>query len=113
MGALTEGLGAVGGATGTVDTLGALGTLDAGDSTGAGTRGAAQATNSIGNTQRPQRLQVLRRLVRKPITVVGNVRGQDMLLILLEALGAGAIMVFIVWWTMFAGRSDKQQQDDE
>ena len=29
-----------------------------------------------------------------------------MLLILLEALGAGCIFVLIVWWTMFSGRSE-------
>lgn len=29
-----------------------------------------------------------------------------MLLILLEALGAGLILVLIVWWTMFSGRSE-------
>ncbi len=28
-----------------------------------------------------------------------------MLLILLEALGAGCILGLIVWWTMFSGRS--------
>ena len=27
-----------------------------------------------------------------------------MALILLEALGAGLLLVFIVWWTMFSGR---------
>ena len=27
-----------------------------------------------------------------------------MLLLLLEALGALAVLVLIVWWTMFAGR---------
>jgi hypothetical protein len=27
-----------------------------------------------------------------------------MTLILLEALGAGLLLVLIVWWTMFAGR---------
>lgn len=27
-----------------------------------------------------------------------------MLLLLLEALGAGLIFVLIVWWTMFSGR---------
>ncbi len=30
--------------------------------------------------------------------------GNNMWLILLEALGAGLILVFIVWWTMFSGR---------
>ena len=27
-----------------------------------------------------------------------------MWVILLEALGAGLLLVFIVWWTMFSGR---------
>jgi len=31
-----------------------------------------------------------------------------MLLILLEALGAGCILVLIVWWTMFSGRADSE-----
>ena len=33
-----------------------------------------------------------------------------MLLILLEALGAGCILVVIVWWTMFSGRSETEAQ---
>jgi nitrogen fixation-related uncharacterized protein len=36
-----------------------------------------------------------------------------MLLILLEALLAGAILVFIVWWTMFSGRRDGERRDEE
>ncbi len=32
-------------------------------------------------------------------------------LILLEALGALALLVFIVWWTMFSGRK-KGEMDD-
>jgi hypothetical protein len=35
-----------------------------------------------------------------------------MLLILLEALGALAILVFIVWWTMFSGRNKGERKDD-
>ena len=31
-----------------------------------------------------------------------------MWLILLEALGAGCILVLIVWWTMFSGRADAE-----
>jgi hypothetical protein len=31
-----------------------------------------------------------------------------MWLILLEALGAGCILVLIVWWTMFSGRSEAE-----
>ena len=44
-----------------------------------------------------------------------------MTLLLLEALGALLILVFIVWWTMFSGRkngelkdgSDEKQKNDE
>jgi nitrogen fixation-related uncharacterized protein len=33
-----------------------------------------------------------------------------MLLILLEALGAGCILVVIVWWTMFSGRAETEAE---
>ena len=36
-----------------------------------------------------------------------------MLLILLEALGAGAILVLIVWWTMFSGRRDGERKEED
>ena len=36
-----------------------------------------------------------------------------MLLILLEALGAGCILVLIVWWTMFSGRERGELRQDE
>jgi hypothetical protein len=36
-----------------------------------------------------------------------------MWLLLLEALGALAILVFIVWWTMFSGRRGGEREDDE
>ena len=32
-------------------------------------------------------------------------------LILLEALGAGILLVLIVWWTMFAGRRRGEMND--
>jgi len=35
-----------------------------------------------------------------------------MLLLVLEALGALLIFVFIIWWTMFSGR-DKGERRDE
>lgn len=35
-----------------------------------------------------------------------------MALLLLEALGALLILVFIVWWTMFSGRSKGELKDD-
>jgi hypothetical protein len=36
-----------------------------------------------------------------------------MWVILLEALGALLILVFIVWWTMFSGRPRGERRDDE
>jgi hypothetical protein len=36
-----------------------------------------------------------------------------MLLLLLEALGALAIFVFIIWWTMFSGRKKGERRDDQ
>jgi hypothetical protein len=38
-------------------------------------------------------------------------RKRVMGLILLEALGAGAILVLIVWWTMFSGRNKGEPPD--
>jgi hypothetical protein len=35
-----------------------------------------------------------------------------MVVILLEALLALALLVFIVWWTMFAGRHRGERRDD-
>jgi cyanate permease len=35
-----------------------------------------------------------------------------MWLILLEALGALALLAFIVWWTMFSGRKKGERRDD-
>jgi hypothetical protein len=34
-----------------------------------------------------------------------------MWLILLEALGALALLVLIVWWTMFCGRKDGERRE--
>lgn len=33
--------------------------------------------------------------------------------LLLEALGALAILVFIVWWTMFSGRKNGERREEE
>jgi hypothetical protein len=35
-----------------------------------------------------------------------------MLFILLEALGAGCILVVIVWWTMFSGRAEAEAEHE-
>jgi hypothetical protein len=34
-----------------------------------------------------------------------------MWILLLEALAAGALLVFIVWWTMFSGRKGGERQE--
>ena len=36
-----------------------------------------------------------------------------MWLILLEAAGAGLLLVLIVWWTMFSGRDRGERRDDD
>ena len=41
-----------------------------------------------------------------------SIRYKRMLLILLEALGAGLILVLIVWWTMFHGRQGGERDKD-
>jgi hypothetical protein len=38
-------------------------------------------------------------------TIASNIRILVMTLLILEALGALLLLVLIVWWTMFAGRS--------
>jgi hypothetical protein len=45
-------------------------------------------------------------------------RNRNMGLIVLEALAAGGILVWIVWWTMFSGRDkgelkDRYREDDQ
>ena len=37
---------------------------------------------------------------------------RPMLLLALEALGALAIFVFIIWWTMFSGRKKGERRED-
>jgi hypothetical protein len=44
-------------------------------------------------------------------TVVAT-QGNTMSLLLLEALGALLLFVFIVWWTMFSGRKKGEMKDD-
>jgi len=36
-----------------------------------------------------------------------------MTLVILEALGAGLLLVGIVWWTMFSGRRGGERIEDE
>jgi hypothetical protein len=43
----------------------------------------------------------------------GNKDIKDMTLIILEALGAGLLLVGIVWWTMFSGRRGGERIEDD
>ena len=36
-----------------------------------------------------------------------------MWILILEALGALALLVLIVWWTMFSGRRGGERRDDQ
>ncbi len=36
-----------------------------------------------------------------------------MTLLLLEALGAMVLLIFIVWWTMFSGRKSGELNEDD
>ncbi|WP_259372452.1 hypothetical protein [Ideonella azotifigens] len=33
--------------------------------------------------------------------------------LVLEALGAGAVLVFVIWWTMFSGRRGGERDRSE
>ena len=46
------------------------------------------------------------------IETVFVLQGNVMTLLLLEALGALLLLVFIVWWTMFSGRKNGELKDD-
>jgi hypothetical protein len=46
-------------------------------------------------------------------TALQRRRGTPMGLLLLEALLALGLLVFIVWWVMFAGRRKGERRDDE
>jgi len=44
---------------------------------------------------------------------MAQLKARVMWVILLEAFGALVLLVFIVWWTMFSGRSKGERSDDE
>ena len=46
-------------------------------------------------------------------TITAEVRTRNMLLILLEALGALVLLLLIVWWTMFSGRKGGEPPGDD
>jgi hypothetical protein len=60
--------------------------------------GLLQAAN-----HKPAAIIALRR--SRPVGLRANLKERTMTLLLLEALGALLLLIFIVWWTMFSGRS--------
>ena len=81
-------------------------TAPGGAAGGAGRGGLAQEAKNkamaIMGTQRPRGKRVLV-LFQKDV----------MILLLLEALGALLLLLFIVWWTMFSGRKHGELKADE
>jgi hypothetical protein len=69
-----------------------------------GKRGLAQPDNHRAKNKAVQPIGARR------LTVVPAKKGTNMWLILLEALGAGLILVLIVWWTM-SGRTEDTPTD--
>lgn len=49
---------------------------------------------------------------RETLVAVFAIQGNVMALLLLEALGALLLLVFIVWWTMFSGRKNGELKAD-
>ena len=48
----------------------------------------------------------------KRIETIFAIQGNVMTLLLLEALGAMLLLIFIVWWTMFSGRKKGELKND-
>ena len=91
------GIDGAGGGPGVTGVMGVMGT----DTTGAGTGTGA---GSHGDTDAHA----------VSVPTIGAIQGlNDMWLILLEALGALAILLLIVWWTMFSGRKKGERREDE
>jgi hypothetical protein len=78
-------------------------------------RGASAGTRAAGGGRTVSPTGAWRGVLQaaKLPTIKAHVKRQRMsrmLLILLEALGAGCILVAIVWWTMFSGRGDTEAE---
>ena len=89
------------------------GTAAAGDGNGdaGGMGGLAQAASSAAMAIIDASRAVPRAPIDRPETVFAT-QGNAMSLLLLEALGALLLFVFIVWWTMFSGRKKGELKDD-
>jgi len=83
-----------------VDAPGGVTGVGAGYGPGSVAQAARVPTMSAGNAHRCPRPALL----NQPLT-------RSMTLLLLEALGALVLLVFIVWWTMFSGRKNGELPD--
>jgi hypothetical protein len=68
---------------------------------------ASSAAMAIIEPQRQGRIEPIERT--EPVLAL---QGNVMTLLLLEALGALLLLVFIVWWTMFSGRNKGELKGD-
>jgi hypothetical protein len=73
------------------------------------------AASAGGDSGAGGRTGALEQATRLPTIAQPNHRHRRscMTLILLEALGAGLLLVLIVWWTMFSGRERGELQQDD
>ena len=78
--------------------------FDAGGSGGGLAQAASKAAKAI--------IGALRHDGRRRIKSSTDFRKIAMFLLLLEALGALLLLVFIVWWTMFSGREKGELKDE-
>jgi len=86
------------------DGLGELGELVV---LGMGKRGVGGGSGGGGGTAQELSMPTMASILNDLL-----IRYKRMLLILLEALGAGLILVLIVWWTMFHGRPSGEREKD-
>ena len=83
----------------------------------AGTEGGAEGVVGIGGLAHAasKALAIISGRCRDLIACAANLftsPGRLMTLLLLEALGALLLLVFIVWWTMFSGRKNGELRDE-
>ena len=78
-----------------------------GSTCGAAVGGAGMATKSGADAHdhNPQLMAII-------AAVCATLCRRVMSLLLLEALGAMVVLIFIVWWTMFSGRKNGEIKDD-
>lgn len=51
-------------------------------------------------------------IIAAVVALTPKIRKPAMSILLLEALGAMVLLIFIVWWTMFSGRKNGEIKND-